>query len=198
MTARPASVRFAFASAAAALLLTGCTFSPGQSAGPRIDADEVAATAAAAYEEQYGVSPQLDCGDEPVPLQVGARVVCVLTAGGLEYDAVITMVEVTGSTYSIDMTVADVPTNAAPPTVAPSDPGSAPVIAGADLAGYVTQALAPQLGFVPQDLACADIEVSVGTVASCSYSDAAGEHEVEVRITAFDGETFNYTATVLD
>jgi hypothetical protein len=51
------------------------------------------------------------------------------------------------------------------------------VLAGADLAGFVTQSLAPGLGFVPV-LRCADLEVAVGNTTTCVFDDADGEHEV--------------------
>lgn len=186
-------------------LLAGCTFSVGQPTAPTIDPEHVATTAADALEKESGVRPEIDCGDEPILLEKGREVVCLLVdpVAGLEYDAVITFTDIAadGSRYSIDVAVADVPNNAPEPTVEPEpDPGDAPTVSGDDIAALAIQALTPELGFVPQ-IRCPEAEVAivVGNTTYCSYDDDAGSHDVEVEITDYNAAegTYRITARVL-
>lgn len=180
----------------AVALLAGCTFSVGQSTAPTIDPEHVATTAADALERQSGVRPEVDCGEEPLPLEADREVLCLLVdpVAGLEYDAVITFTEVAadGRSYSIDVAVAEVPNNAPEPTVEPGA-DEAPTVSGDDLAALAIQALSPTLGFVPQ-IRCPEAEVAivVGNTTSCSFDDQGGSHDVEVEIIAYDPDAGDY------
>lgn len=187
--------------AAGALLLSGCVFSPGAINAPTVPSDDLARAAEDALEEQVGARPEIDCGDEPIHLVVDSQVTCLLVdpVAGLEFDTVITFTAVTGADYEFDIAVADVANNAPEPTVKPGPSGEAPTVSGTAIASLAIEALTPVLGFVPE-ITCADdeVEIFVGNVADCSYSDAEGDHAVEVTITQFDGETYVINARVLD
>jgi hypothetical protein len=93
--------------AATAILLTGCSVSTTPTADPA----DVAATAADALEQQVGTRPELDCGTETVNIVDGTVVDCVLTdpATGLQYDAPVTISDVDGLDYVVNVDVAAEP-----------------------------------------------------------------------------------------
>ena len=93
--------------AAAATLLTGCSFS----GTPTADPADVAATAADALEQQVGSRPEMDCGTETVEIVSGTVVNCVLTdpETGLTYDAPVTISDVDGLDYVVNVDVAAEP-----------------------------------------------------------------------------------------
>lgn len=186
------------AGAAAALLLSGCTFSLTPQI-PEIDASDVATVVEDKLEEQVGSRPEVDCGDDKVQLEVGGKLTCVLTdpASSLEYDVVITFTEVKGTDYQFDFQVADSPNNPPEPTVAPGSP----TVPGSDIAALVVTALTPQLPAPPQ-VSCPEPEVTIAVdnQTYCSFTDEDGTHDVEVTITSFDPAAGEYTinATVLN
>lgn len=91
--------------AAGLALLSGCSVSANLTAS----ADSVAAVAEDALEETVGMRPQIDCGNESIDLVEGNTVLCVLTdpSSGSEYDTTVTITEVSGSSYSVGVEVAD-------------------------------------------------------------------------------------------
>lgn len=93
----------------AALVLVGCSASANLTVSP----DTVAQQAADALQEQVGsdVAPDMDCGDESIELAEGTVVDCVLTdpTSGAEYDAQVTLSDIDGTDYHIDVSVADTP-----------------------------------------------------------------------------------------
>ncbi|MCY7413170.1 MAG: DUF4333 domain-containing protein [Salinibacterium sp.] len=95
--------------AAAATLLTGCSVT----GTPTADPADVAATAADALEQQVGSRPEMDCGTTTIEIVEGAVVDCVLTdpETGLEYDAPVTISEVDGLDYVVNVQVAAKPNN---------------------------------------------------------------------------------------
>ncbi|CAN5320156.1 hypothetical protein BH11ACT3_BH11ACT3_03580 [soil metagenome] len=185
---------------AVALTLAGCTFSltpQVRTATP----DEVAKTSEDALEKEVGTRPDIDCGQDPIPLKVNTDITCVLTdpTTELEFDIVITFTKVeSDGKYALDLQVADAPNNAPEPTVEPTDPDAAPTVTGDDIAGLVVQALTPGLGFVPA-VSCPEqvVQVVIDNTTYCSYDDDAGSHDVEVTITSFDGSNYEISAQVI-
>ena len=179
------------AGAAAALLLSGCSFSLTPQI-PEVDASGVATAVEDKLEEQVGTRPDVDCGTDTVQLEVGTTLTCVLTdpGSGLEYDTVVTFTEVKGTTYQFDFKVADSPNNPPQPTVDPD----APTVTGDDIAALVVTALAPQLD-APPEVTCPEPEVTIAVdnVTYCTYDDAEGTHDVTVTITSYDAQAGNYT-----
>jgi len=176
---------------AAGALLSGCTFS----LTPQIlevPGSDVATVVEDKLEEQVGTRPDVDCGTESVQLEVGNTLTCVLTDpdNALEYDVVVTFTSVQGTDYTFDFTVADTPNNPPTPTVDPQ----APTVPGSDIAALVVTALTPQLEAPPQ-VSCPEpeVEISVGNVTYCTFTDAQGTHDVEVTITKFDPAQGTYT-----
>ena len=189
---------FATITAAAALLvLAGCSFTA--EAGPTVSGASVAKTAAKALEAKVGSLPAIDCGSDDIIVVKGKKITCELTdTDGLIYDVAVTFTSVKGSTYHIDVKVADTAKNAPSPTVSSGD--SAPTVAGTDIAALAAQALTKQLGSAP-DMSCADENVSIviGNTAACSFTDAAGaHHDVTVTITEFDGSNYTIDAKITD
>ncbi len=195
MRSRP----FARVLAAASLLLVlaGCSFQA--EAGPSVSAASVAKTAAKALAEKVGTTPAIDCGSDDIIVVKGKKITCELTdTDGLIYDVAVTFTSVKGSTYHIDVKVADAAKNAPSPTV--SSGGAAPTVPGTDIAALAAQALTKQLGSAP-DMSCADenVTIVVGNTAACSFTDASGAfHDVTVTITEFDGSKYTIDAKVTD
>lgn len=94
---------------AGGLLLAGCTFSAG--ANYTQSPEKVADLAAGALEEQVGTRPDLDCGDEQIDIVDGETVDCVLTdpGTGTSFDAEVTIEDVDGTKYSVDVQVGTEP-----------------------------------------------------------------------------------------
>lgn len=90
-------------------VMTGC--SANVSANPTVPANDIAETAADALEEQVGVRPDMDCGQDQVDLVDGTVVDCILTDPTTEstFDAPVTVSEVNGTDYTVSVEVADTP-----------------------------------------------------------------------------------------
>jgi hypothetical protein len=182
------------AAASLLLALAGCSFQA--EAGPSVSAASVAKTAAKALAEKVGTTPAIDCGTDDIIVVKGKKVTCQLTdTDGLIYDVAVTFTSVKGSTYHIDVKVADSAKNAPSPTV---DPGSTPTVKGTDIAKLAAEALAPSLKFTP-DVSCIDddVPIAVGNTEPCSFTDPSGAfHDVTVTITKFDGSNYEIDAKV--
>ena len=99
------SRRLALLAIGAIAVLTACSSGP-----PEEDADKIADQAASALEDEIGQRPdEFDCGDEPVTIEEGETVDCLLTHGGTSIDAVVTISDVDGNDYRINVEVAQTP-----------------------------------------------------------------------------------------
>lgn len=89
--------------------LSGC--SVNASANLTVPGSDIADSAAGALEEQIGIRPEMDCGDEQVDLVDGTVVDCVLTDPSTEstFDAPVTISDVDGTEYKVSVEVADTP-----------------------------------------------------------------------------------------
>ncbi|MGO2521367.1 MAG: DUF4333 domain-containing protein [Microbacterium sp.] len=96
----------------APLLLAGCSFS----ANLTTPAQSVADQAAQALQDQLGTdfAPEMNCGDDDIALVNGTEVDCILTdpSNGFEYDTTVTLSEVDGTNFHIDVQVAETANNA--------------------------------------------------------------------------------------
>ena len=106
------TLRSTSASAAAVigiLVLGACSVTA--SANRTVGAEQIADQAEGALEEQIGQRPEIDCGDDQVDLVDGEVVDCELTdpASGDEYDTTVTLSDVDGTEYHIDVQVAEQP-----------------------------------------------------------------------------------------
>jgi hypothetical protein len=176
--------------AAAAVLLSGCvpSFTPQI---PEVDASDVAVAVEDKLEEEVGTRPEVDCGSDPVTLEVTASLTCLLTdpGSGLEYDVVVTFTKVTGTDYEFDFKVADSPNNPPEPTVDPDTPS----VTGDDIAALVVQALSPSLP-APPEVSCPEptVDIVVENVTYCTFEDENGIHDVQVTITEYDPAAGTY------
>jgi len=180
--------------AAAAMLLAGCTFSVGLDTAPKVAPDEIEESAEGALERQTGVRPDIDCGEEPIPVEEGRSITCLLVdpIAGLEFDVVITFSEVDGDEYFFDIQVADTANNAPEPTAAPG--ASVPI---GDIEALAIQELGNTLDFVPEVTCEGDeVEIVVGTTVNCSYPSPDGDVDVVVTITEFDASMGRYSIRV--
>lgn len=91
------------------LVLGACSVSA--SANRTVGAEQIADEAEGALEEQVGQRPDIDCGDDQVDLVDGEVVDCELTdpSTGSEYDTTVTLSNVDGTNFDIDVKVADQP-----------------------------------------------------------------------------------------
>ncbi|ACQ78630.1 conserved hypothetical protein [Beutenbergia cavernae DSM 12333] len=97
----------ALTAAAAAVVLAACSASANLTVSP----DTVADLAEDALEEQVGERPEIDCGDEQIDLLNDVEVACELTdpASGNTYDATVTVSDVDGTDFRVNVQVADSP-----------------------------------------------------------------------------------------
>lgn len=184
----------------AVTLLGGCVFNVGMNTSPTVAPEEIEDKAASALEDQTGVRPDIDCGDDEIPVENGTTVTCLLVdpIAGLEFDVVITFDEVSlqgeNVLYTIFVNVAEVPNNAPEPTAEPG--ASVPI---ADIQALAIRALTPSLGYVPEVLCSGDeVEVVVGNTVECAYDSPNGTVSVLVTITEFDPNTGRYSIRVTD
>lgn len=180
--------------ALAVTLLTGCSFSVGVNTAPTVPPEDIETLAADELEEQTGVRPVIDCGDDEIPVEADASITCLLVdpIAGLEFDTVITFTEVDGTNYAFDIQVADVPNNAPEPT---AEPGAFVPIG--DIESLAIRALTPTLDFVPE-VTCegTEVEIVVGNTVACSYPSPEGTVDAVVTITAFDATAGEYSIRV--
>ncbi|RLV56212.1 DUF4333 domain-containing protein [Aeromicrobium phragmitis] len=89
--------------------LAACTFS-FSTGGMDEPAENVAEAAMAALEEEVGQRPDsLDCGHGDVAIREGNQIACVLTHEGVEFDTAVTISDVDGSRYTVNVEVASTP-----------------------------------------------------------------------------------------
>lgn len=191
----------AVVTAASALVLTACTFS----ANLTVPASQVATTAEDALEAQIGSRPEIDCGTDSVPLVNGTEVDCVLTdpATGERYEAPVTISNVDGSKFTVNVDVADAPIGGGstpePTETSVTIPEDAPTVTGTDLSAVVVRALAPELGYTPVVSCFLDVAIVVGNTTNCTLTDEEGAvSDVLVTITEFDGSNYSINAKVLN
>ena len=178
----------------AVVLLAGCTFNVGLNTAPTVPPEDIETLAADQLEELTGIRPTIDCGDEDIPVEVNTSITCLLVdpSVGLEFDTVISFTSVQGSTYDVDIQVADVPNNAPQPTAEPN--ASVPI---ADIEALAIVALGKVLDYVPEVTCEGDsVEIVVGNTADCSYESPSGTVDAVVTITSFDATTGRYTINV--
>ena len=178
----------------AATLLSGCVFSAGVNTAPRVSPEALATAAADELEKTVGLRPEIDCGDEQIPVEEDTTVTCLLVdpATGLEFDTVITFTSVEGSRYEIDIQVAEVPNNAPEPTAEPG--ATVPV---EDIEALAITALNNVLDYVPE-VTCegSDVEIVVGNTVDCTYTSPDGDVDAVVTITEFDATSGRYSIRV--
>jgi len=177
-------------------LLSGCVFNVGLNTSPTVDPATIEEAAEIKLEEQTGVRPEIDCGEEDIPIEKDTSVTCLLVdpVAGLEFDVVMTFTEVQGEEFFFDIEVADVPNNAQEPTAAPG--ATVPVT---DIEALAIRALAPTLDFVPEVLCDAtEVEIVVGNTVECAYDSPDGTVPVLVTITEFDPSAGTYSIRVTD
>ena len=89
--------------------LAGCSASA--SASLTVSADQLARTAEDALESEVGARPEIDCGDEQIRLKNGEEADCILTdpTTGTQFDADVTISEVEGTDYVVNVQVAETP-----------------------------------------------------------------------------------------
>lgn len=181
--------------ALAVTLLSGCVFSPGVDTAPlTVPPGDIETLAADALEEQTGVRPEIDCGDDEIPVEADTSITCLLVdpVAGLEFDTVITFTEVEGTNYEFDIQVAEVPNNAPEPT---AEPGATVPIG--DIESLAIRALTTTLDYVPE-VTCegTEVEIVVGNTVNCSYPSPEGPVDAVVTITSFDASAGQYEIRV--
>lgn len=181
----------------ASLALGGCTVTVS-GGHTTVGSAKVADTVEGILEEQAGRRPDVDCGVDDFALEEGETRTCTLTdpESALEYDAVVTLSDIDGADFRVDVDVADQPRSS--PTPEPTDESSGTLIVGSDeIARTAESALA---GKVEGDfqLVCGngDLQIATGTLIDCIYSDAAGDRDATVEITKVDGTTYELSVSV--
>lgn len=185
-------MRIAVSALAVALLLTGCSFTG--SASLTVPASTIEKQAKGALESQLGDAFEIDCGDDDVTLIDGTEVDCVLTDDetGEEYDTVVTISDVDGTNYHIDVDVA----GNGGATDEPTDDG--PLVVDAEtIAGVAAGALAPELGYDPTITCSEGVELVVDNSIRCMIVDQEGASAtVLITITSVDGTKYSINAKV--
>ena len=185
-------------------MLAGCGLIPTGS--PSIDADDIADTAEDALKDEFDARYKVDCGDDEVALEEDEELDCTATnrSTDLEYDATVTITDVSGAKYEIEVELAEEANNADevdPEEDDPSDdPSDSPdsdgvTVSAEDFAEVVVDGLAGALGYEPTDLECLSSEVEIfdGNVEYCFFTDEDGkERGVEATVDNFDDSTGSY------
>jgi hypothetical protein len=190
--------------AASLLLLSGCSFS----ANLTVPADKVAETAEDALEAEIGARPDIDCGTEAIDLVNGTVVDCLLTdpASGAEFDATVTIDDVEGTNYTVNVKVAetpngDVPTEPEPDPTIDSTDGELSVW-DYELADLAEDALTDVYGARPTVLCDLGgrIPVAEGLEYLCDVvvAQSGAKGVATITITSVEGTTYNIDVNVVD
>lgn len=193
--------RLALLAAAAGLLataLTGCTFSASATASP----DEIASLAEDALEAEVGQRPEIDCGEDSIPLKQDSTVACLLTdpSTGSEFDADVTLAKVDGTNVTVSVQVADTPNNApeGESTPAPSSGASGTLaLTAAEIAKTAEKALTDAAVLTNPGVVCPGDthEVSDGYSIECTVIEGGDQYAATVTISDVDGT--NYAVNVV-
>lgn len=184
----------AFALAAFALLLSGCTFTANLTVPP----GSVATAAEDALEAKVGYRPVIDCGDKDVNLVNGTKVDCVLTdpATSIEYDAKVVIGEVKGLDYRVDITVADQPRAGSVPTPdaeGPAAEGIRHTVSAASVSKLAADALFKEAPpYFEVDCGDGDLEIFLGAVFNCAATHPEGAvYDAGITITDVTETTYD-------
>ena len=200
MTYRPRITgirRAAPAAAGVVLLLAGCT----AQANLTVPAEDVAELAVTALEEQWDVMPEVDCGSESVDLVEGTALECSAynPNSGLDYPADVTITEVDGTRYSIDVSVGQAISDSDDGSDAGAEaPAEAPVVTAASVADLAATALEPELGYRPTvDCGTEGIAIYVDAVIDCvSTADSGVAYPATVTVTEVTSANYDIDVVV--
>ncbi|MFF7291514.1 hypothetical protein ACFY9N_03175 [Microbacterium sp. NPDC008134] len=194
--------RLALLAAAAGLLataLTGCTFSASATASP----DEIASLAEDALEAEVGQRPEIDCGDDSIPLEQGSVVSCLLTdpSTGSEFDADVTLSKVDGTNVTVSVQVADTPNNApeGEPSDAPATDTAGTLTLTADEIGVTAaRALTDAAVLASPTVLCpgASHEVSNGYSLECTAIQGGDEYAATVTVSDIEGSSYSVNVVI--
>jgi hypothetical protein len=192
--------------AAGTLLLSGCIYNPNIS----VPADKVAETAEDALEAEIGARPDIDCGTDLVGLVNGTKLDCLLIdpASGAEFDATVTIDDVDGTNYTVNVKVADTPNGEAPvepePETEPTPAAGSGELSVWDyeLADLAEDALTDVYGARPTVLCDlgGQIPVAEGLEYTCEVvvAQSGARGVATITITSVEGTTYNIDVNVVD
>lgn len=194
--------RLAILTAAAGLLataLTGCTFSASATASP----DDIATLAEDALEAEIGQRPEIDCGDDSIPLKEDSVVPCLLTdpASGAEFDADVTLTKVDGTNVTVSVQVADTPNNApAPePSESPATDAGGTLTLTAEEIGVTAARALTDAGVLPSPrVLCpgGSHEVSDGYSLECTAIQGGDQYAATVTISEVEGSSYSVNVVI--
>lgn len=194
--------RLAILTAAAGLLataLTGCTFSASATASP----DDIATLAEDALEAEIGQRPEIDCGDDSIPLKEDSVVPCLLTdpASGAEFDADVTLTKVDGTNVTVSVQVADTPNNApAPePSESPATDAGGTLTLTAEEIGVTAARALTDAGVLPSpSVLCpgGSHEVSDGYSLECTAIQGGDQYAATVTISEVEGSSYSVNVVI--
>jgi len=159
--------------------LSACSFSFGGT----LSADDVEDAIVEEFDPLVGVdSQEVSCDD--IDAEEGATGACTVTYGEEEYDVDVEVTEVDGADSRFEMT----------------PPEEIPGYATADsIADLVNGRLTELVGYAPDDLTCPyDVPGVVGATTVCTLTDDGVELDVDVEITAVEGQTFSLDIEVAE
>lgn len=194
--------RLAILAAAAGLLataLTGCTFSASATASP----DDIATLAEDALEAEIGQRPEIDCGEDSIPLKEDSVVPCLLTdpASGAEFDADVTLTKVDGTNVTVSVQVADAPNNApAPePSESPATDAGGTLTLTAEEIGVTAARALTDAGVLPSpSVLCpgGSHEVSDGYSLECTAIQGGDQYAATVTISEVEGASYSVNVVI--
>jgi hypothetical protein len=204
-------VTLACALATGALLLGGCAVSlggtalsdgpSGDAAAPTVTSEKVAETVEGILEEKAGRRPDVDCGADDFALQDGAARTCVLTdpETGLQYDAAVSLDDVKGTDFRVNVDVADQPRTTDEPVADPTTASGSDTVTltGSEIGETATKALEGKVSggyevFCDQG----EYTVTAGYQLTCTYQDADGDRPAYIEITSVDGSDYRLSVSV--
>jgi hypothetical protein len=182
-----------------ATALTGCTFSASATASP----DEIASLAEDALEAEVGQRPEIDCGEDSIPLKQGTTVTCLLTdpASDLEADADVTLTKVDGNNVTVSVKVADTPNNAPDEesTEAPSDDTAGTLtLTAEEIAKTAEKALTDAAVLTNPGVVCpgATHDVSTGYSLECTVIQGGDQYAATVTVTEVEGTSYEVNVII--
>lgn len=193
--------RLALLAAAAGLLATalaGCTLSASATAAP----DEIATLAEDALEAEIGQRPEIDCGEDSIPLEQGSVVPCVLTdpATGSEFDADVTLSKVDGTNVTVSVQVAETPNDApeGEPSEAPSTDDGTLTLTADEIGVTAARALTDAAVLESPTVQCPgpSHEVSNGYSLECTAIQGGDEYAATVTISEIEGASYSVNVVI--
>lgn len=151
-----------------------------------VDKGDVADQISTQLSSQVGTTPDsVSCPDD-LKAEVGATMTCTLTADGTDYEVGVNVTSVDGDNVAFDIDNKD-------------GFGQATTVDRDDVAAQISSQLAAQIGETPDSVECPDdLDAQVGATMTCVLTHAGTSYDVNVSVTAVEGDNVSFDIQVAD